>query len=120
MRHRITLQLFSSSIPQESDLVELHTLVLSTETYGVEQLVVLNGQALTGSPITVVDSRTTRVHLTIEEDFFNEVPVGESIELSGFATVRDASLGTTISTQFALDLEITEDVSSSNLMITNL
>lgn len=102
---------FDSSTPQDSELVQLNTLVLNAENYRVEQLVVLNGEAITATSITIVDTRTTRVHLTITEDFFVEVPVGETIELSGFAMVKDISLGASLSSQFALELVLAEDVS---------
>ena len=109
----------NSSTPQESELIQLNTLVLNAETYRVEQLLVLNGGAITAISITVIDTRTTRVHLSIIEDFFQQIPVGERIDLSGFATVKDLLIGTTLTSEFALKLELAEDVSLSTLSSMN-
>ena len=89
-------------------------LVLTVDSYGAEQLVIFNSESVSGSSMTVIDSRTVRVHLVIGEDFLIKVPVPEVIKLSGFATVKYISFrssGASLSAQFMLDLELVEEVS---------
>jgi hypothetical protein len=86
---------------------------------GLEQLAVLNGEAMSDSSITILDQRTARVRLAIGQDFFN-APAPVTIELSGFATVKDLSLGVdspSLMAQFMLELMIVEEVSLGHLNI---
>ena len=90
-------------------------LVLTVDSYGAEQLVIFNSESVSGSSVTVVDSRTVRVHVAIEEDFLQKFPPPQSINLSGFATVTSGSSGGNIpslSAQFMLDLKYVEDIVS--------
>ena len=98
-----------SSTPHESELIEVNTLVLTEVGSGQEQLIILNGQAMMGSSVTIVDARTLRVHLAIGDDFFRSGTGQKSIELMGFAKVKDIALGAdapSLSTQFMLELEV--------------
>jgi hypothetical protein len=105
--------LFLSSTPQDSELMQLNTIALNAFSYDVQQLVLLSGEVVAGLSITTVDIRTSRVHLALDEEFFLKVPLGESIELSGVATVRDV-LGadaTSLQVPFLLELKLVEEVS---------
>ena len=100
-----------SSTPHDSELIEVNTLFLNEAGSGLEQLIILNGQAMSGSSVTVLDSRTMRVHLAIEDDFFLTGAIPKAVELLGFAKVKDIALGPdapSLSTQFVLELSVTD------------
>ena len=98
-----------SSTPRESELIEVNTLVLTEVGSGQEQLIILNGQAMMGSSVTIVDARTLRVHLAIEDDLLLGGAFPKTIELMGFAKVKDIALGAdgpSLNTQFMLEFAI--------------
>jgi hypothetical protein len=104
---------FCSSTPQDSELMIINTMALNAFSYEVQQLVLLSGEVVAGLSITVVDERTSRVHLAVDDEFFLKVPLGESIELSGVATVQDLSAAdkTPLQAPFLLELKLVEEVS---------
>ena len=82
----------------------------------MEQLIILNGQAMSGSSVTVLDSRTMRVHLAIEDDFFLTGAIPKAVELLGFAKVKDIAFGPdapSLSTQFVLEFTIIDELAGS-------
>ena len=98
-----------SSTPHESELIEVNTLVLTEVGSGQEQLIILNGQAMMGSSVTIVDARTLRVHLAIGDDLLLSGALPKTIELMGFAKVKDIALGAdapSLSIQFMHELDV--------------
>ena len=82
----------------------------------MEQLIILNGQAMSGSSVTVLDARTMRVRLAIEDDFFLTGAIPKAVELLGFAKVKDIALGPdapSLSTQFVLEFTIIGELAGS-------
>ena len=69
-------------------------------------MVILVGEAMAGSSITAVDSRTRRVQTVVEEDFFLQMQAPFTIEVFGLAMVKDTSLGASSSSTLNAELEL--------------
>ena len=72
-------------------------------------MVILVGEAMAGSSITAVDSRTRRVQTVVEEDFFLQMQAPFTIEVFGLAMVKDTSLGASSSSTLNAELELNLD-----------
>jgi hypothetical protein len=106
----------NSSTPEESELIELNTLVLNAENFGVSQVIIDENVAATSGTesmpsVTVVDSQTMSVEVTLADDFILQLSAPQTIELLGTAKVQGAVYGTNESqlmTQFTLQLNYFE------------
>lgn len=101
----------------------MNTLVLNLDSFAVSQAIIADNEAVSESVITVVNSQTWKVTVSINEDFFVTIPAPQSIELIGFATVKDISSTETTSasllTQFVLELNYVANVSSPAVYVPN-
>ena len=111
--------IYFSSTPQESELTNI--ILLLVESDGLEQMVINQDEAETGSSLTVVDSRTRRVQIVIDEDFFLRLQAPFTIEVTGLAMVKDMSSGasssSTLNAELGLNIEFVIEVSQGGTLI---
>jgi hypothetical protein len=113
----LTGNLFDSSTPHESELLEISLLAIVVEPYEVIQMVIGAGAASVGL-VTPADSRTKIVKVTLSEEFLANTHT--AFQLTGHAKVSDTASekNATLTAEFSVNLEYVESVSTiSNFFI---